>query len=58
VFAKLSVAELVLETDSGNKRLAKQVVNLAGDVENESSIHAALMLYKAVPPKNPIWLFG
>lgn len=47
VVAKLSVAELVLEAAPGDKRLAKQVVELAGNVDNESSAHAALMLYKA-----------
>jgi len=47
VVAKLSVAELVLDAAPGDKRLAKQVVELAGNVDNESSAHAALMLYKA-----------
>lgn len=47
IVAKLSVAELVLEAAPGDKRLAKQVVELAGDVDNDSSAHAALMLYKA-----------
>ena len=43
----LSLAELVHEVAPTNKRLAKQIVELAGDVKNESSVHAALMLYKA-----------
>ena len=47
VVVKLSIAELISEAYPGDKRLAKQVVELAGDVENESSVHAALMLYKA-----------
>jgi tetratricopeptide (TPR) repeat protein len=47
IVAKLSVAELVLEAAPRDKRLAKQVVELAGDVKNDSSTHAALMLYKA-----------
>jgi tetratricopeptide (TPR) repeat protein len=47
VVAKLSVAELVLEAAPRDKRLAKQVVELAGEVDNDSSAHAALMLYKA-----------
>jgi len=47
VVVKLSVAELVSEARPDDKRLAKQIVELAGDVDNESSVHAALMLYKA-----------
>ncbi len=47
VVVNLSVAELVLEAAPDDKRLARQVVELAGDVDNESSVHAALMLYKA-----------
>jgi tetratricopeptide (TPR) repeat protein len=47
VVVKLSVAELISEAYPSDKRLAKQIVELAGEVENESSIHAALMLYKA-----------
>ena len=43
----MSIAELVLEAAPNDKRLAKQIVELAGDVENESSVHAALMFYKA-----------
>jgi len=47
VVVNLSVAELVYEAAPTDKRLAKQIVELAGDVENDSSVHAALMLYKA-----------
>jgi tetratricopeptide (TPR) repeat protein len=43
----LSVAELIMEAFPDDKRLAKEIVELAGGVENESSVHAALMLYKA-----------
>jgi len=43
----LSMAELVYDAAPTDKRLAKQIVELAGDVKNDSSIHAALMLYKA-----------
>jgi len=43
----LSMAELVYEAAPTDKRLAKQIVELAGDVKNDSSVHAALMLYKA-----------
>jgi len=47
VVVNLSVAELVHEAAPTDKRLAKQIVQLAGHVDNESSVHAALMLYKA-----------
>ncbi|MFO7904345.1 MAG: hypothetical protein R6U98_16905, partial [Pirellulaceae bacterium] len=47
VVVNLSIAELLTEAYPHNKRLAKQLVQLAGDVDNESSVHAALMLYKA-----------
>ena len=47
VLIKLSLAEIVVEAKPESKRLAKQVVELVGKVENESSIHAGLMLYKA-----------
>ncbi|MGC9455854.1 MAG: DUF4236 domain-containing protein [Phycisphaerae bacterium] len=47
VVVKLSIAELVIEAAPDDKRLAKQIIQLAGDVDNESSVHAALMLYKA-----------
>jgi len=41
------MAELVHEARPNDKRLARQIVELAGDVKNDSSVHAALMLYKA-----------
>lgn len=56
---KLSLAELLLEKAAGealtstgaeclpNKNICRQVVRLAEGVENESEIHAALLLYKA-----------
>ena len=47
VLIKLSLAEIVVEAKPESKRLAKQVVELVGKVENQSSIHAGLMLYKA-----------
>ena len=47
VLIKLSLAEIVVEAKPESKRLAKQVVELVGKVENDSSIHAGLMLYKA-----------
>jgi len=47
VVVNLSMAELVYEAAPNDKRLARRIVTLAGDVKNESSVHAALMLYKA-----------
>lgn len=44
---KLSLAELLLEARPGDKRIAKRVVEMAGDVSNETPVHAALLLYKA-----------
>jgi len=47
VVVNLSMAELVYEAAPNDKRLARQIVTLAGDVKNQSCVHAALMLYKA-----------
>jgi len=43
----LSLCELLLERDGDTKNAAKHVVHLTQGVENESPIHAALLLYKA-----------
>lgn len=47
VVVKLSLAELVLEAEPNNQTLAKELLDIIGNVENESNIHAALMFYKA-----------
>ena len=47
VLVKLSIAELIVEARPESKKLAKQIVELIGSIENDSSIHAGLMLYKA-----------
>jgi len=47
VVVNLSMAELISEAAPGDKRWARRIVALAGDVKNDSSVHAALMLYKA-----------
>lgn len=47
VVVKLSLAELLLDAKPGDKRILKKVVEIAGAVENETPVHAALMLYKA-----------
>jgi tetratricopeptide (TPR) repeat protein len=47
VVVNLSVAELVHEAAPKDRRLARQIVELAGGVKNQSSVHVGLMLYKA-----------
>ncbi len=42
---RLSLAELLVE-EAGGKRAAKQVVRLAEGVDNDSPVHAAILLYK------------
>ena len=47
VVVRLSLAELAVE-EAGDKRSCQTAVKLAEGVENESELHAALLLYKAV----------
>ena len=47
VVVKLSLAELLLESGGENKETLQKVVKLTEGVENESTAHAALLLYKA-----------
>jgi tetratricopeptide (TPR) repeat protein len=47
VVVKLSLAELLLEGDSSNKETLQRVVKLTEGIENESAVHATLLLYKA-----------
>jgi len=47
VVVKLSLAELLLNAHPGDKKVCQKVVRLVGGIENETPIHAALMLYKA-----------
>ena len=47
VVVLLSMCELLLERDGDNKDTAKRVIHLAQHIENETPIHAALLLYKA-----------
>jgi len=47
VVIKLSLCELLLERDGDSKDAAEHVIHLAQHVENETPIHAALLLYKA-----------
>ena len=47
VVVRLSLAELLLEINPEDKNTCRRVVKLAGNIKNESSVHAGLMLYKA-----------
>jgi len=47
VVVKLSLAELLLDARPGDKNACQKVVRLVEGIENETPIHAALMLYKA-----------
>lgn len=44
---KLSVAELLLDVRPGDKNVCRKGVRLAEGIENETSVHTALLLYKA-----------
>ena len=47
VVVKLSLAELLLDAHPSDKNVCQKVVRLVEGIENETPIHAALMLYKA-----------
>ena len=47
VVVRLSLAELLI-AEGGSKRNCKSVVRLAQGIENDSEIHGALLLYKAI----------
>lgn len=47
VVVKLSLAELLLEHKGSDEQANREVVTLAQEVENESPVHTALLLYKA-----------
>lgn len=42
----LSYCELLFESGADNKKNLKKIVKLSSDIENESAVHAAVMLYK------------
>ena len=44
---KLSIAEFLVETRPDDRRACQQVVQLCAQVDNESPVHAAVLLYKA-----------
>jgi len=47
VVVKLSVAEILIKAWADDPNVCRRVVRLAEGVENDSEIHAALLLYKA-----------
>jgi len=47
VVVKLSLAELLLQSHPGDKTVCRKVVRLTQNIENDTPIHAALLLYKA-----------
>jgi tetratricopeptide (TPR) repeat protein len=47
VLVKLSTAELLMEIGPKEKKICRRILQLSNGVENESEIHAALLLYKA-----------
>ncbi len=47
VVVKLSLAELLLSAHPGDEGVCRKIVRLAEGIENETPVHAALMLYKA-----------
>ncbi len=44
---KLSLVELLYHVKSDDKKLAKQILQIIGEIQNDSPIHTALMLYHA-----------
>lgn len=47
VVANLSLVELLMEDGTAEERVCRQVLALTDGVENETSIHTALLLYRA-----------
>lgn len=47
VVVRLSLAELLLDGHARERETCETVVRVAGEVDNDSPLHAALMLYKA-----------
>lgn len=47
VAVRLSLAELLMETQPEGKKVWKEVIQLAEDIDNDSAIHTAMLLYKA-----------
>jgi len=47
VAVRLSLAELLMETQPEGKKVWKEVIQLAEDIDNDSAVHTAMLLYKA-----------
>lgn len=47
VVVKLSLAELLMDAGAGDQNVCQKVVQLAEDIDNETPVHTALLLYKA-----------
>ncbi len=47
VVVKLSLAELLMQSHPGDKNVGRKVVHLTQNVENDTPVHTALLLYKA-----------
>lgn len=43
----LSLIELLMEARSGDRRMAKKVIELAANIENDSEVHGAILLFRA-----------
>ena len=52
VVIKLSLAEILMESKSGEPNVNKRIIQLTEGVENESEVHAALLFYKAKALRN------
>lgn len=52
VVIKLSLGEILMESNSGDTKVNKKIIQLAEGVDNESEVHAALFLYKAKALRN------
>jgi tetratricopeptide (TPR) repeat protein len=47
VIVKLSLVELLLDSASGDRDTCQRVVQLTEGIENETALHATILLYKA-----------
>ncbi len=47
IVVKLSLAELLFEAYPDDKDVLQRIVKIASDIDNDTSIHTALLLYKA-----------
>ncbi len=47
IVVKLSLAELLMDTDAEDPEYCREIVRMTPELENESPLHTALLLYKA-----------